>query len=98
VVRNTPHVTGFIGAGTTPLPVDGSEMDIIFQRIGGSEPHYKIEYSLGERIKLVDGPFKDFEGVIEDIDYEKGRIRVTVGIFGRETPVDVDFLQISKLS
>lgn len=98
VVRNTPHVTGFIGAGTTPLPVDAGEMNIIFQRIGGNEPHYKINFEMKERVKITDGPFKDFEGVIEEIDNEKGRIKVSVGIFGRETPVDVDFLQISKLS
>ncbi|MFA5230421.1 MAG: KOW motif-containing protein [Candidatus Paceibacterota bacterium] len=98
MVRNTPHVTGFIGAGTTPLPVDQGEMNIIFQRIGGAEPHYKINFDIKERVKITDGPFKDFEGVIEEIDNEKGRIKVSVGIFGRETPVDVDFLQISKLS
>jgi transcription termination/antitermination protein NusG len=98
VVRNTPHVTGFIGAGTTPLPVDKGEMSIIFQRIGGSEPHYKIDFEIKERVKITDGPFKGFEGVIEEIDNEKGRIKVSVGLFGRETPVDVDFLQINKLS
>ncbi len=98
VVRNTPHVTGFIGAGTTPLPVDKGEMDLIFKRIGGSDPHYKIDFSVGEKVKIIDGHFKDFDGVIEEIDAVKGRIKVSVGIFGRETKVDVDFLQVSKLS
>jgi transcriptional antiterminator NusG len=98
VVRNTPHVTGFIGAGTTPLPVDRAEMDLIFKRIGGSDPHYKIDFAIGERVQIVDGHFKDFEGIIEEIDCEKGRIKVSVGLFGRETKVDVDFLQVNKLS
>jgi len=98
VVRNTPHVTGFIGAGSTPLPVDKKEIDIIFRRIQGDEPHYKIDLNQGDRVKITDGPFKDFEGKVAEVDTEKGRVKVLVGVFGRETPVDVDFLQISKVN
>ncbi len=97
VVRNTPHVTGFIGAGSTPLPVDKKEIDIIFKRIRGDEPHYKIDLSIGDRVKIIDGPFKDFEGKVQGVDTEKGRVKVLVGVFGRETPIDVDFLQINKI-
>lgn len=98
VVRNTPHVTGFIGAGSTPLPVDKKEIDTIFRRIKGDEPHYKIDLNQGDRVKITDGPFKDFEGKVCEVDTEKGRVKVLVGVFGRETPVDVDFLQISKIN
>ncbi|OGN09463.1 MAG: transcription termination/antitermination protein NusG [Candidatus Yanofskybacteria bacterium RIFCSPHIGHO2_02_FULL_41_11] len=97
VVRNTPNVTGFIGAGTIPTPLSHEEIDILMKRIGVEEPKYKIDVAPGDRVKITDGPFKDFDGKVSEIDMEKGRIKVLVTIFGRETPVELDFLQIKKL-
>ncbi len=97
VVRNTPNVTGFIGLGTTPTPVDTGEIEALKKRMGMAEPKYKIDVAKGESIKIIDGPFKDFDGKVEEVDEEKGRIKVLVSIFGRETPVELDFLQISKI-
>ncbi|MEK9157804.1 MAG: transcription termination/antitermination protein NusG [Patescibacteria group bacterium] len=97
VVRNTPNVTGFIGAGTIPTPLAQSEVDGLLKRMGVDEPKYKIDVALGDRVKITDGPFKDFDGKIAEIDPEKGRVKVLVTIFGRETPVELDFLQIKKL-
>lgn len=97
VVRNTPNVTGFIGSGTTPTPIDEDEMSGIKKRMGVKEPKYKIDVSLGDIIKVVDGPFKDFDGKIDSIDEEKGKIKVLVQMFGRETPIELDFLQIKKI-
>ncbi len=97
VVRNTPNVTGFIGSGTTPTPIAEEEMSGIKKRMGVKEPKYKIDVSVGDIIKIVDGPFKDFDGKIESIDEEKGKIKVLVQMFGRETPIELDFLQIKKI-
>jgi len=97
VVRNTPHVTGFIGAGTIPTPLMKSEVDELMKRMGVNEPKYKVDVKVGDNVKIVDGPFKDFDGRVSDVDMEKGRIKVLVTIFGRETPVDLDFLQIKKI-
>ncbi len=97
VVRNTPNVTGFIGLGTTPTPVDLKEIEMLKKRMGVTEPKYKIDVCVGEMVKINDGPFKDFEGKIQNIDQEKGKIKVLVSIFGRETPVELDFLQIKKI-
>jgi len=97
VVRNTPNVTGFIGAGTIPTPLSPEEIDILMKRMGVEEPKYKIDVAPGDRVKITDGPFKDFDGKIAEIDMEKGRVKVLVTIFGRETPVELDFLQIKKL-
>ena len=97
VVRNTPNVTGFIGAGTVPTPLSTEEVDILMKRMGVEEPKYKIDVAPGDRVKITDGPFKDFDGKVSEIDPEKGRIKVFVTIFGRETPVELDFLQIKKL-
>ena len=97
VVRNTPNVTGFIGAGTVPTPSSTEEVDILMKRMGVEEPKYKIDVAPGDRVKITDGPFKDFDGKVAEIDPEKGRIKVFVTIFGRETPVELDFLQIKKL-
>ena len=97
VVRNTPNVTGFIGLGTTPTPVDPREIEMLKKRMGVSEPKYKIDVKLGEAVKIIDGPFKDFDGKVNEVDEEKGRVKVLVSIFGRETPVELDFLQINKL-
>lgn len=97
VVRNTPNVTGFIGLGTTPTPVNPEEIKILKKRMGVAEPKYKIDVKAGDSVKIIDGPFKEFDGKIDEVDEEKGRIKVLVSIFGRETPVDLDFLQINKI-
>lgn len=97
VVRNTPNVTGFVGAGTTPVPVSSDEIENLKKRIGGEEPQYKIEVKLGELVKIIDGPFKDFDGKVSEIDEERGKIKVLVNMFGRDTPVELDSLQIKKV-
>lgn len=97
VVRNTPNVTGFIGSGTIPTPIDQEEMDMLQKRMGVEEPKYKIDVSSGDPVKVTDGPFKDFDGRIESVDEEKGKVKVLVNMFGRETPVELDYLQIKKL-
>lgn len=97
VVRNTPNVTGFLGSGTIPTPVDSAEMDFLQKRMGVEEPKYKIDVSIGDPVKVTDGPFKDFDGRIESFDEEKGKVKVLVNMFGRETPVELDYLQIKKL-
>jgi transcription termination/antitermination protein NusG len=97
VVRNTPNVTGFIGLGTTPTPVDPKEIEMLKKRMGVSEPKYKIDVQVGDSVKINDGPFKDFDGKIQEIDEERGRVKALVSIFGRETPVELDFLQVKKL-
>ena len=97
VVRNTPRVTGFIGSGTMPIPVSEEEMKELQKRMGGTESKYKIEFSVGDPIKIIDGPFKDFDGKVDEIDEQRGRVKVLVSMFGRETPVELDFLQIKKL-
>ncbi|MCP6718094.1 MAG: transcription termination/antitermination protein NusG [Patescibacteria group bacterium] len=97
VVRNTPNVTGFIGAGTTPIPVSKKEIDSLMERIEEKEPQYKIEVKPGDLVKIIDGPFKDFDGRVSDIDEEKGKVKVLVNMFGRDTPVELDSLQIKKL-
>jgi len=97
VVRNTPNVTGFVGSGTIPAPVSQNEVSALEKRMGVEEPKYKIDVSLGEAVKIIDGPFKDADGKVNQIDEEKGKIKVLVNMFGRETPVELDFLQIKKL-
>jgi len=97
VVRNTPNVTGFIGAGTIPTPLAAAEIEVLMKRMGVQEPKYKIDIVVEDRVKITDGPFKDFDGKVSEIDPEKGRVKVLVTIFGRETPVELDFLQIKKL-
>ncbi|HFC76701.1 MAG TPA: transcription termination/antitermination protein NusG [Candidatus Moranbacteria bacterium] len=97
VVRNTPNVTGFIGLGTTPTPVNPEEVKSLKKRMGVTDPKFKIDVRKGESVKIVDGPFKEHEGKIKEIDEEKGKVKVSVSIFGRETPVELDFLQIKKI-
>ncbi len=97
VVRNTPNVTGFIGLGTTPTPVDPREIEMLKRRMGVAEPKYKIDVKIGDSVKVNDGPFKDFDGKVDEIDEAKGKVKVLVSIFGRETPVELDFLQIRKM-
>lgn len=97
VVRNTPNVTGFIGTGTTPTPVADAEIKELQKRMGVDEPEYKIDVEKGQAIRITDGPFKNFDGKVEEIDDARGKIKVLVNVFGRETPVELDFLQIKKI-
>jgi len=97
VVRNTPNVTGFIGSGTTPIPISDPELKNIQKRIGIEEPKYKINVEAGDAVTITDGPFKDFDGTVSEIDEGKGKIKVLVSMFGRETPVELDFLQVKKI-
>lgn len=97
VVRNTPNVTGFIGMGVRPTPMSQMEVDRIFKRMGVEEPKYKVELAIDDLVQIKDGPLKGFEGKITEVEPEKGRVRVMVSMFGRETPVTLDFLQVSKL-
>lgn len=96
VVRNTPNVTGFVGSGVTPTPVAKEEIDRLLSRMGDDEPKYKIDVVEGDSVRIMDGPFKDFEGKISDVNDSKGTVKVLVNVFGRETPVELDFLQIKK--
>lgn len=97
VVRNTPNVTGFVGSGTIPTPISEAEITFLQKRMGVDEPKYKIDVSVNDLTRITDGPFKDYEGKVSEIDEEKGKIKVLVSIFGRETPIELDFLQIKKL-
>ena len=97
VVRNTPGVTGFVGAGTEPTPVSEKEMRDIKRRMGAEEPKYDISFSEGEIINIIDGPFKGFEGAVSEIDAVKGKLKIMVSMFGRETPVELDALQVKKI-
>lgn len=97
VVRNTPRVTGFVGSGTTPAALSEEEMEILRKRMGVEEPKFKIDVSQGDAVKITDGPFKDFEGKVSDVDEERGKVKVLVNMFGRNTPVELDFLQIKKI-
>src|SRR3989344_5675841 len=96
-VRTTQGVTAFVGAGNKPTPISDKEVATILQFMKMEAPKYKTTFSKGEAVKIVDGPFADFLGSIESIDEEKGKVKVLVSIFGRETPVELDFLQIAKL-
>jgi transcriptional antiterminator NusG len=96
VVRNTPNVTGFVGSGTIPTPVSPEEWDYLQKRMGTDEPKFKVDFEVGELVTITDGPFKDYQGKISDIDQAKGKVKVMVTIFGRETPVELDFLQVKK--
>jgi len=97
VVRNTPNVTGFVGAGTVPIPVSLKEIETLKKRIGVEAPQFKIDFKVGDTVKIVDGPFKDFDGRVSEIDEEREKVKVLVNMFGRDTPVELDSLQIKKL-
>jgi transcription termination/antitermination protein NusG len=96
VVRNTPNVTGFVGSGTIPTPVSDSEISSLQKRMGVEEPKYKIDVKINDLVRIMDGPFKDYEGKISEVDDAKGKVKVLISIFGRETPIELDFLQIKK--
>jgi transcription termination/antitermination protein NusG len=97
VVRNTPNVTGFVGTSTTPSPLSEDEVKSIQRRMGIDEPKYKIDFAIGETVNITDGPFKGFDGQVNEIDEQKGKIKVLVTMFGRETPVELDSLQVNKI-
>ena len=97
VVRNTPNVTCFIGTGNTPTPIDEAEIESLLKRMGVEEPQYKIDVQVNDPVKINDGPFKNFEGKVAEVDEERGKVKVLVNMFGRETPVELDFLQIKKI-
>ena len=96
VVRNTPGVTGFVGMGNDPTPLRPEEVQQILRRMEAEAPLVKVTFKIGERVRIVDGPFNDFRGIVSDIDMEKTKVRVMVNFFGRETPVELDFLQVEK--
>jgi transcriptional antiterminator NusG len=97
VVRNTPNVTGFVGSGTTPTPIDNKEVETLMKRVSASEPQHKIDVEINDVVRITDGPFKNFEGKISAVDHERGKIKVMVTMFGRETPVELDALQVKKI-
>lgn len=96
VVRNTPGVTGFVGMGTQPTPLRPEEVAQILKRMEAEAPRIKVTFRPGERVRIIDGPFNDFRGTVSDIDMERAKVRVMVNFFGRETPVELDFLQVEK--
>lgn len=96
-VRTTQGITGFVGVGNKPTPISASEVEAIQKFMSMGAPKFKTKFSVGEAVKIIDGPFSDFLGSVESLDEEKGKVRVLVSIFGRETPVELDFLQISKI-
>jgi len=97
VVRNTPRVTGFVGAGINPVPLKKEEVDYLFKKMDSDKAVHKIDLELGETVLITDGPFKDLEGRINSVDQDRGKIKVLVSMFGRETPVELDFLQVKKI-
>ncbi|MFA5829435.1 MAG: transcription termination/antitermination protein NusG [Candidatus Gracilibacteria bacterium] len=96
VVRNTPNVTGFVGSGTTPVPVSEEEFKLIKRHMGENEPKFKIDFAVGDHVIILDGPFVNYDGVVNKVDEEKGKVKVLISIFGRETPVELDFTQVKK--
>jgi transcriptional antiterminator NusG len=97
VVRNTPGVTSFVGHGNRPTPLDDTEVKAILKQMEEEAPKVRVSYQVGQAVKITDGPFTDFEGVVDAIDHERGRVRVLVSFFGREAPVELDFLQVTRL-
>ncbi len=97
VVRNTPGVTSFVGHGNRPTPLEDDEVKAILKQMEEEAPKVRVSYQVGQAVKITDGPFTDFEGVVDAIDHERGRVRVLVSFFGREAPVELDFLQVTRL-
>lgn len=97
LVRTTTGVTAFVGAGNKPTPISDKEVEAIKEFASINQPLYKPQFSLGEAVKIIDGPFADFLGAVDSIDEARGKVKVLVSIFGRETPVELDFLQVAKL-
>ena len=97
VVRNTPRVTGFVGSGVFPVRLEKKEVDMLFSRMNKDEAKHTIDLAIDEVVKIVDGPFKDLEGKVSEVDDTRGKVKVLVSMFGRETPVELDFLQVHKI-
>ncbi len=98
VVRNTPRVTGFVGAGVNPVPLDKSEVASLFKSMDTAQnAKHMIDLAIGDLVMIADGPFKELEGKVSEVDQDRGKVRVLVSMFGRETPVELDFLQVKKL-
>jgi transcriptional antiterminator NusG len=97
VVRNTPGVTGFVGSGTRPVPLEPPEVKRILRQMRVEAPKVKVGFIVGQNVRIVDGPFMDFVGQVDDINLEKGKVKVLVSFFGRETPVELDFLQVERM-
>ena len=97
VVRNTPGVTGFVGTGTKPIPLSEDEVDKILRRMEAEQPRIKVNFRVGETVRITEGPFADFMALVDELYVERGKIRVLVSFFGRETPVEMDFLQVEKI-
>jgi transcription termination/antitermination protein NusG len=97
VVRNTPGVTGFVGSGARPVPLDDNEVKQILRQMRVEEPRVKVGFQVGQSVRIIDGPFIDFAGQVNDINLEKGKVKVLVSFFGRETPVELDFLEVERL-
>jgi len=97
VVRNTPGVTGFVGSGSKPIPLQEAEVNRVLKQMAAEAPKVKVGFRKGQSIRVTDGPFIDFVGVVDDISIEKGKVKVLLSLFGRETPVELDFLQVEKL-
>lgn len=97
VVRNTPRVTGFVGSGTQPVPLTPDELNALMKRMEDDTPKHKVDLSVDDMVIISDGPFKELEGKVGDVDEENGKVKVLVSMFGRETPVELDFLQVKKV-
>lgn len=97
VVRNTPRVTGFVGSGIYPVPINPKEVEDLFSRMNSSTTKHKIDLTPNDAVTIVDGPFKDLDGKVNEVDEERGKVKVLVAMFGRETPVELDFLQVKKI-
>jgi transcriptional antiterminator NusG len=97
VVRNTPGVTGFVGFGNKPTPLRPDEVDKILKRMDAEAPKIKVSFKVGQKVRIVEGPFEDFMGTVDEIDLDRARVRVLVSFFGRETPIELDFLQVERV-
>jgi len=98
VVRNTPGVTGFVGSGTRPLPLEPEEVKAILKQLGFDEARPRVAFSPGDAVRVISGPFENFDGRIEEVNIERGKLKVIISMFGRETPVELDFEQVEKSS
>jgi len=96
VVRNTPGVTGFVGSGSKPIPLRQEEVDKIMKRMEAETPKVRVSFRVGETVRIIDGPFTDFMGTVDDINTDRGKVKILVSFFGRETPVELDFLQVER--
>ena len=97
IVRNTPRVTGFVGSGVNPVPLEKKEIEELFSRMNQGTVKHTIDLQVGDAVSIVDGPFKDLEGKVGEVDEERGKVKVLVAMFGRETPVELDFLQVKRI-